>query len=375
MRFLFVNDFHVPQLFRGTEVNTHALCGHLKAMGHEPLVACALIPTGALGLQSRVKLKLGAPRAWVRDDAAGYTTYRSWDVAKTLRDVTAHAKPDVIVVQTGDRAVAELAAHLDLPTLHYLHFIPDWPTLPLFANGRYITNSMFCQSRIEAIYGARSVVVRPIVRPEDYRANISRKEVTSFSMLLDKGADIVVELAKRNPDIPFRVYANHRSLHERDRLLMQQATALSNVVITPSRRSSGEIYRKTRLVLAPSRWQETWGRMATEAHVNAIPVLASDRGGLPEAVGTGGRCLSPETPIEEWNAALRQMFFDRDAFSAYQHGAQLQHLSPLVNPELICEEFVRQAELLATTRSFANRASAVSPLGLLPSAGVGASSI
>jgi len=350
MRILFVNDFHVPQLFRGTEVNTHALCSRLVEMGHEPMVTCALIPGGFLGLQSRLKMKINAARAWVRDDAAGYPTYRSWHVARTLEEVATHARADVIVIQTGNLSVVELVVQLGLPTLHYLHFIPDWTSLPPIPRGKYITNSIFCQERIKEIYNVNSTVIRPIVLPEDYRTKILRKEVTSFGMLLDKGADIVLELARRNPKIPFRIYANQRSLQERDRPLMQKAATLPNVVVAPSRRSGASIYRKTRLVLAPSRWQETRGRMATEAHVNAIPVLASNRGGLPDAVGTGGKCLSSEASINEWHEALGTMFNDNEAFSAYQRGAELQHLSPLVSPNLICTEFLRQAAMLTGMR-------------------------
>ena len=48
------------------------------------------------------------------------------------------------------------------------------------------------------------------------------------------------------------------------------------------------VYRDTKVLLVPSQWLETWGRVATEAQFSGIPVLASRSGALPEAVGPGG---------------------------------------------------------------------------------------
>lgn len=42
-----------------------------------------------------------------------------------------------------------------------------------------------------------------------------------------------------------------------------------------------------RVVLMPSLWEESFGRVAAEAMANGIPVLSSDRGALPETVGAG----------------------------------------------------------------------------------------
>jgi glycosyltransferase involved in cell wall biosynthesis len=67
-------------------------------------------------------------------------------------------------------------------------------------------------------------------------------------------------------------------------------------------------YATARLLLAPSLWEETWGRVVTEAHVNAIPVLASNRGGLPETTGPGGILLSPDAPIALWHQALADIW-------------------------------------------------------------------
>jgi glycosyltransferase involved in cell wall biosynthesis len=49
-----------------------------------------------------------------------------------------------------------------------------------------------------------------------------------------------------------------------------------------------DCYRVSRVVLMPSLWRESLGHVAAEAMTNGIPVLASDRGALPETVGDAG---------------------------------------------------------------------------------------
>lgn len=69
-----------------------------------------------------------------------------------------------------------------------------------------------------------------------------------------------------------------------------------NVIAIPNQKDMREIYGKTKVLLAPSLWYESFGMVAVEALINGVPVLASKSGGLPEAVGEGGICI--ETPRE-----------------------------------------------------------------------------
>jgi glycosyltransferase involved in cell wall biosynthesis len=54
--------------------------------------------------------------------------------------------------------------------------------------------------------------------------------------------------------------------------------------------------------VAPSVWEEPFGRVAAEAMINSIPALVSDRGSLPDVLGGdfgaggGGRVL----PVPAW---------------------------------------------------------------------------
>jgi glycosyltransferase involved in cell wall biosynthesis len=64
--------------------------------------------------------------------------------------------------------------------------------------------------------------------------------------------------------------------------------------------------RRAAVVLAPSRWEEPCPYSVLEALAAGVPVLASDRGGLPEVVG-GGAALPPADPAA-WIAALSELW-------------------------------------------------------------------
>jgi glycosyltransferase involved in cell wall biosynthesis len=57
------------------------------------------------------------------------------------------------------------------------------------------------------------------------------------------------------------------------------------VVVTPNTADMRPVYGRARLLLAPSLWWESSGRVLAEAMLNGIPAIITDRGGMPEMVG------------------------------------------------------------------------------------------
>lgn len=89
---------------------------------------------------------------------------------------------------------------------------------------------------------------------------------------------IARELNAIRPDIPLLVV---RGRARSDDPLLR----FSNVTEIPYTPSPNEFYSKSKLLLMPSLWMESFGRVAAEAMALGIPVLASDRGALPETMG------------------------------------------------------------------------------------------
>jgi glycosyltransferase involved in cell wall biosynthesis len=64
--------------------------------------------------------------------------------------------------------------------------------------------------------------------------------------------------------------------------------------------------RRAAVALVPSRWEEPCPYSVLEAMAAGVPVLASDRGGLPEMVG--GTAGLPATDPTAWGAALSELW-------------------------------------------------------------------
>ena len=110
----------------------------------------------------------------------------------------------------------------------------------------------------------------------------------------DKGvhafARIADELGQRRPDIPLLVVESRGS----EATLVNCGIDLrdyGNVFLMTSTLDPRDFWRVTRVCLVPSLCEESQGLVAVEAMINGIPVIASDRGALPETLGAAGMAL------------------------------------------------------------------------------------
>ena len=115
--------------------------------------------------------------------------------------------------------------------------------------------------------------------------------VTFINPQPEKGAAvfarIAAELGRRRPDIPLLVVEGRGKADGLAGLPidLSSLTNFHRMANTPDPR---DFYRVSRLVAMPSLWRESLGGVPIEAMANGIPVLASDRGALPETLGDAG---------------------------------------------------------------------------------------
>jgi glycosyltransferase involved in cell wall biosynthesis len=147
--------------------------------------------------------------------------------------------------------------------------------------------------------------------------------LTMVNPSIGKGAMLVAgladELGNRFPEIPIEVVESRGS----GRLLVQAGFVAgfdlrrhANLILRPATRLPREIYLSTRVLLVPSVIEEASARVVAEALVNGIPIVASDRGGLPEnCAGAGfilplpdGLDMATRRPVD---ASLLQPWIDR----------------------------------------------------------------
>jgi len=338
LRILFATAHpHLPQIAGGLQASTDETMKGLIARGHDVRLLCGLTGAGTLGLRHRIALKL-SPANVVTDSVAGYTTIRAWHppdpaiTAEVLRDFPA----DVVLAQGG--GAAELVAAFDalaVPGVIYfrnVEFDDVLAVLPhLDPQTGFISNSNFTRSRAEHELGVTSTVIYPLIDAERYRVTPTGAKVVFINPHPSKGVALACDVAGLCPDIPFlfiEAWTLEGPEHDATRARIR---ALPNVTMMPRTSDMAAIYGQARVVLVPSQWEEAFGRVVAEAQVSGIPTLASSIGGLPEAVGDGGRLLPPDTPAHHWAAALRSIWDDPAEHSRLSLAATA-HAARTLNP-------------------------------------------
>ena len=123
-----------------------------------------------------------------------------------------------------------------------------------------------------------------------------------------KGIEIFLELARRFPDERFLLAGEPGS--DISLQSLKDAAGCPNVEMS-GRLKPREFLARSKLVLIPSQWPEPFGRIAVEALVNRIPVLASRTGGLGEIVGKGPMGVDDFSNIDAWTQHLRNQIEHR----------------------------------------------------------------
>ena len=314
MKFLFASGLpHIPQAMGGSQSSTHDLALDLIARGHEAAVLAPLAPTGYVGIRSRVLMKL-LRTTTSRDDFLGYPVYRRWHVDSELDSLIADICPDVAIVQAMHPVpIAKELIRLSVPTIVYLRDVEfqllggDPSDLEA---ARMVSNSEFTARRYKEVYGIDAAVIPPLFRPEHYRTRSSGSNITFVNPFPDKGSELAFEIARRCPEIPFCFVEAWTLTNAQRAVTLEKMKTAPNVTLRRRTQNIRSVYARAKIVLMPSKWEEAWGRVATEAHFSGIPVVASNRGGLPELVGPGGVLLDPDGPVEQWVEAVRRLWTD-----------------------------------------------------------------
>lgn len=338
MKFLFASEYdHLPQRFGGLQSNTHELSLGLIRRGHQAAVAAKLIPTGYLGIRTRALGKIVGKRK-LHDKINGYPTYRRWVVEDSLPDLVAEIRPDIVVTQVlNPLPLARKLAELSIPAIVYLHDVA-WHLLGgdprTLEKATFLANSHFTASAFEKTFGLGASIVRPFFRPDQYHASRrSNENVTFINPHPVKGSETAMQIVSSCPEIPFRFIRSWRLPEEQEEALTDHARRHSNLTVEPQRRDMKQVYRRAKIVIVPSKCEESWGRVATEAQFSGIPVVASNHGGLPESVGPGGILIDPDSDIENWVRAVRRLWFDEAHYRDISAAAMLHSKRGEIDPD------------------------------------------
>lgn len=336
MRILFATDtIYLPQRAGGTESSVHDLCIELQKRHISVAVLSALKSGDTLYVRNRIKYKLHKSIDFPIDTDMGYPAFRGWTPVEGVNEVLRRFKPTVVITQGNFFNLANAFLNAKVPTILYLRnaIFEQMHAMGQLSDGiGYLANSQFMADKFERKFGIKATVIPPLVRPEAYRTSTSRRKVIFINPHPFKGVDVALKLAKIRPDIGFE-FIDCWPLADKVRSAIEaRARALENVKWRKPVSDMRKVYRKAKIVLVPSQWEEAWARVVTEAHINGIPVVASDRGGLPESVGPGGILVNPEAELSEWADALSRLWDDRDEYETFSQAALEYSKRPLIQP-------------------------------------------
>jgi glycosyltransferase involved in cell wall biosynthesis/tetratricopeptide (TPR) repeat protein len=333
--------------FGGGEHFLDSIASHYQEMGFEPLI---------LGTrpdqQGRSGIEDGRPFHFLPGRPA------------ELRRFFLERRPAIVHVLSGlGYEVAAALDYLDIPFVYGLHFWRD--ALGAFeGDGRFFeqgdsrpvprpgfraiiqraaavySNSAYTRTVLEEAFQLRTPVIHSLPREVEQAPPSGQGEaVLLLNAKPEKGFDLLLDIARRCPDVPFQAVASQSDTAEAQALVAGQG--LRNVTILPRTDDVAALYRQAKLVAVPSyRFVETFSRVCIEAQRFGKPVLGSDKGNVPYLLRESGIILPEDAAA--WAAEIRRIYSDPAYYQElvaragensrrYAYGGQRQALRGVVS--------------------------------------------
>ncbi len=214
-------------------------------------------------------------------------------------EVLGRFRPDVLVNYGGNLLAQQIRARAreqGIAVVFALHNFSYANARPFTTADAVIVPSRFAADHYSRSLGLDCKVLSNIIDLGRVRAETrSPRYLTFVTPSHEKGvyafARIADELGRRRPDIPILVVEGRGT----ERTLVDCGIDLrvhGNVSLMANTPDPRHFWGVTRVCLMPSLWRESQPLVAVEAMANGIPVIGSDRGGIPEALGNAGIVLS-----------------------------------------------------------------------------------
>jgi glycosyltransferase involved in cell wall biosynthesis len=276
------------------------LLEQLAARGHDCHVVA---PAGATAARLRSTVE-AAGGVWLgaREDGFGYrlaavaghalpSTAR---MVRQVRRVVDGFRPYWVLVPSDDPGGLVLGAALVAAPRRVVYLVHTLQRLP-FGPGAFhpspaltglvrraagvVAVSRAAQDYVSRWAGLPSRLIYPQVYGEGPFPVAAGNAVTIVNPCGYKGVDIFLGLADAFPSVRFLAVASWGTTAADRRALAGRR----NVEVVEPVEDIDDVLRRTRIMLVPSLWDETFGYTVVEAMLRGIPVMASAVGGLREA--------------------------------------------------------------------------------------------
>ena len=271
MRILWSIHLYPPRHNCGSEYVAHMVNRYLVSKGHQVRVI----------LHQDKMHNIHTPYIYEGVEVFGATghvdAYRWADVIMTHLDYT--------------QFTIIMANEVKRPLFHFVH--NDTPYTSIMGAGRgnrVVYNSGWIRDKIG--YTHPSFVLHPPCDMDYYNVCEEPEKneyITLINLDQNKGGKILRDVARAMPERKFLgVIGGYSSPAEVGQITDQPG----NVMVLANTPHILEVYKKTRVLLMPSAY-ESWGRTATEAMCNGIPVICTPTPGLKENCADAGIYIPP----------------------------------------------------------------------------------
>lgn len=168
------------------------------------------------------------------------------------------------------------------------------------------SNSHYMKTKTKAVTGIETDVLYP---PVDYTQTDSETNRAEYITIINpskhKGGETFAQIAEKMPEEKFF------ALGQASPKTQSKLENLSNVKTTDHVQDISKVYSNTKLLLVPSQWPEPFGMVAAEAMHNNIPVLVSQKGGLPETTQFQELQLQNYRTPEAWKKRINSRTWNK----------------------------------------------------------------
>jgi glycosyltransferase involved in cell wall biosynthesis len=223
---------------------------------------------------------------------------------------------DGLIASTADDVLVPQARRLRLVVLIHMPLGDTRERAVLSAAAAIVTTSGWGRRRLLELYplsAERVHVAHPGVDAADLATGTAAGEalLCVAAVIPGKGHDVLLDALSTMTDLSWRCLCVG-SL-DRDPEFAARLPRLDGRVSFTGPRTGADLdrtYAGADLLVLPSR-AETYGMVVTEALARGLPVVATDVGGVTEALGHGGLLVPPEDPAA-LAGALRDWLGDAD---------------------------------------------------------------
>ena len=208
------------------------------------------------------------------------------------------------------------------PVFHLIHNSHKYPEIVDAEKNQHIVyNSKWIKDELQ--YNFDNFILTPPVDISYYDCGVDNAKseyITLINLNENKGGKIFEMIARAMPNKSFLGV-----LGSYDEQVCQK---LDNLVIVENSSNIKQWYAKTRVLLMPSLY-ESWGRTATEAMANGIPVICSETPGLKENCDKAGIYVKRRENIKEWVEAITRLDDEKEYQKASRKAkARAKELDP-----------------------------------------------